>query len=299
MKSLKMKIGYFADGPWSHRALSKIFADETLEVVFICARYDNPDPILREIASNSDTPFLIHPNINSKEFTMLIAGMDCDLFISMSFNQIFRKQMINFPRLATINCHAGKLPSYRGRNVLNWALINDEKEFGITVHYVDEGVDTGDILLQEAYPITDDDNYHSLLGRAYLGCADLLYLAIKKIQTGTATRTPQASIHPVGFYCPSRRVGDEFLNWNLSSRNIFNFVRAICYPGPQARTSNNGFAVKINRVELIDGAPSYIGVNGAVLQKENGTLLVKTGDSFIRIVEWSSETVINVGDRFN
>jgi methionyl-tRNA formyltransferase len=65
----------------------------------------------------------------------------------MSFNQIFKSEIINLPRLKTINCHAGKLPFYRSRNILNWVLINDEKEFGITVHYVDEGIDTGDIIL--------------------------------------------------------------------------------------------------------------------------------------------------------
>lgn len=298
MSSAKMKIGYFADGPWSHRALDKLLADETLEVVFICARFDNPDPVLRERASSRTIPFLVHPNINSEEFASLIAGLECDLFVSMSFNQIFRKQMITLPPLATINCHAGKLPFYRGRNILNWALINDEQEFGITVHYVDEGIDTGDIILQETYPITDADDYRSLLERAYAGCADVLYRAIQKIQTGAATRTPQVSIHPVGFYCSSRKAGDEVLNWSLSSREVFNFTRAICHPGPQARTFNNGHEVKVNRVELIENAPSYIGTPGAVLQKEEGAFLVKTGDSFVRVVEWSSESAIKVGDRF-
>lgn len=66
-----------------------------------------------------------------------------------------------------INCHAGKSPLYRGRNILNRALINDEKEFGITVHYVDEGIDTGDIILQRVYEITDEENYATLLDRAH------------------------------------------------------------------------------------------------------------------------------------
>ena len=73
----------------------------------------------------------------------------------MSFNQIFRKDIINLTPIGIINCHAGKLPFYRGRNILNWVLINDEKEFGITVHFVDEGIDTGDIILQKTFPITD------------------------------------------------------------------------------------------------------------------------------------------------
>jgi methionyl-tRNA formyltransferase len=97
----------------------------------------------------------------------------------MSFNQIFREEIMNMPPLKTINCHAGQLPFYRGRNILNWALINDEKCFGITVHYVDSGIDTGDIILQRTYPINDADNYKSLLEVAYTECANILYDAIK------------------------------------------------------------------------------------------------------------------------
>ena len=88
------------------------------------------------------------------------------------------------PRLKTINCHAGKLPFYRGRNILNWALINDEKEFGVTVLYMDEGIDTGDIVLQKTFPITEMDDYSTLLNRAYQECASLLFQSIKRIING-------------------------------------------------------------------------------------------------------------------
>jgi methionyl-tRNA formyltransferase len=90
--------------------------------------------------------YLKYENINSKNFIERIKTYFCDLFVSMSFNQIFKDEIINLTPLRIINCHAGKLPFYRGRNILNWVLINDEKEFGITVHYVDEGIDTGDFI---------------------------------------------------------------------------------------------------------------------------------------------------------
>ena len=298
MSFTKMRLGYFADGPWSHRALDKILADVSLEVVFICARFDNPDAELHKIAAERGIPFLTHTDINSEAFASMISDLPCDLFVSMSFNQIFRRRMIDLPQAKTINCHAGKLPFYRGRNILNWVLINDDREFGITVHYVDEAVDTGDIVLQEIFPITDADNYGTLLERAYVGCADVLYRAIQSIQTGSSTRTPQRSIHPVGSYCSSRKAGDEILNWNTTSREVFNFVRAISRPGPQARTFTNGYEVKVNRVDLVPNAPTYIGIPGAILQKDNGVLLVKTNDSFVRVVDWSSESPIKVGDRF-
>jgi len=178
-----MKIGYFADGPWAHQAFDKLISDSLIEMQFITVRYDNRDTELIKRAEENHIPVELSENINSEEFVNRMKLYEPDLFVSMSFNQIFKSEMINLPKLKTINCHAGKLPFYRGRNILNWALINDEKEFGITVHYVDEGIDTGDIILQETYPITDEDDYSTLLTRAYDGCADVLYRAIKMLQS--------------------------------------------------------------------------------------------------------------------
>jgi methionyl-tRNA formyltransferase len=290
-------IGYFADGVWSHRALERLLEDQVFDIAFICARFDAPDPLLREMARAKGIPFLVHKNINSDDFFGIVKAFDCDLFVSMSFNQIFRRNIIELPAFKTINCHAGKLPFYRGRNILNWALINDESEFGITVHYVDETVDTGDIISQETYPIYDTDSYGTLLERAYIGCAEVLYKAVRDIYAGTARRVTQASIHPIGFYCSSRRVGDELIEWRLPSRELFNFVRSISHPGPQARTFNGEHELQINRVEMISGAPSYRGIPGSVLQKIGNCFLVKTADSFVRVTEWHSEGSIKVGDR--
>lgn len=294
----KLKIGYFADGPWSHQALSKLISDETLQVAFVCARDDNPDAVLKSKAAENGLDFITHPAINSTEFLNQMRGYACDLFVSMSFNQIFRSELLKMPPLKTINCHAGKLPFYRGRNILNWALINDEYEFGITVHYVDEGIDTGDILLQRCYPINDEDNYATLLVRAYEGCAINLYDAIKTVQNDNVKRVEQKSIHPLGFYCSARKDGDERLNWDQKSREIFNFVRSICRPGPEARTILDDKEVKINRVGYLSDAPVYKGVAGAVVGLDGEAFLVKTADSYIKVIEWSGCNRPRIGDRF-
>lgn len=293
-----MKIGYFADGPWSHNALIKLLSDESLQVVFVCARNDTPDPVLKLKAAENGLNFITHPKINSVEFIDAMKGYGCDLFVSMSFNQIFRSELINLPPLKTINCHAGKLPYYRGRNILNWALINDEKEFGITIHYVDEGIDTGNIILQRCYSITDEDDYASLLGRAYEGCSTNLYDAIKMVQRGDVTPITQENISPFGFYCSARRPGDERLEWNQKSRDVFNFVRAICRPGPEARTFLGDQEIKINRVKYLPDAPNHKGIPGAVVGVEPDAFYVKTFDSYIKVTEWSGCARPRIGDRF-
>jgi methionyl-tRNA formyltransferase len=293
----KLRIGYFADGPWSHNTLSNLLLDKTLQIIFICARNDTKDPVLKGMALENGLDFITHPKINSEEFLNRMKDYRCDLFVSMSFNQIFHNEIINLPPLKTINCHAGKLPFYRGRNILNWALINDESEFGITVHYVDEGIDTGDIVVQRCYRITDEDDYSTLLERAYKACSTNLYEAIKDIQKGSVTRIVQKSIHPMGFYCTARKKGDEQLEWNQLSRDIFNFVRAICQPGPEARTFLGDKEMNINKVQYLPDAPIYKGVPGIIVGIESDAFYVKTADSYIKVTQWSGCSKPRIGER--
>jgi len=293
----KIKIGYFADGPWSHNAFNLLIEDDSIEIAFIVPRTDSKDDTLKVYAEKYKIDYIKGYNINSDEFIDIAVKYECDLFVSMSFNQIFKERIINLPRFKTINCHAGKLPFYRGRNILNWALINDEKEFGITVHYIDEGIDTGDIILQRTFPISEDDNYKSLLNVSFTECATILYDAVKLVQEDKVKRIKQSDIHPVGSYCGQRKIGDEIIDWNNSSREIFNFIRAISEPGPKARTYINENEIKINRAKMIPQAPSYINIPGQIIGKTESGFIVKTNDSFIEISQIESPQKLKIGDR--
>ena len=294
----KLKIGFFGDGPWSHGALERIMADESIHVDFVCGRHRSLDQTLRQMAQNLGCPFFSDPDVNSPSFIKLMCDIKSHLFVSMSFNQIFKSMLFEMPKYKTINCHAGNLPFYRGRNILNWVLINDEKDFGITVHYIDAGIDTGDIILQKTYKIDDQDDYSTLLDRSYKECPSILYESIKLIQNGECIPVSQADIHPLGFYCSRRVAGDEMVDWHSSSREIFNFVRAICRPGPQATTRLNGELIKINRVALLQDAPVYKGKPGSILGFISDRPLVKTLDSFVQVVDFDAEIPFKVGDRF-
>ena len=295
---MKLNIGYFADGPWSHRTFDKLINDTEIKVSFICVRFGSNDKILKNYAKHYSIDYLEEKNINSKAFVHSLKKYNCDLFVSMSFNQIFKNEIINLTKFKIINCHAGKLPFYRGRNVLNWVLINDEKEFGITVHYIDEGIDTGDIILQRNYEISDLDNYKTLLEKAYVECANILYDAILMFKKNQVKSQKQIELHPQGFYCTQRKKGDEILNFNQKSREIFNFVRAICSPGPNARVYLNKKEMKIIKVELIKEAPIYKCSVGVILQKGINYFLVKTKDSFIKVTDFEYDGEIKIGDRF-
>ena len=295
---MNINIGYFADGPWSHETFNKLIKDPEIKISFVCARYESEDETLKDLAKSHKIDYLKSKNVNSEEFISVIAKYDCDLLVSMSFNQIFKTRMINLTKYKTINCHAGKLPFYRGRNVLNWVLINDEKEFGITVHYIDEGIDTGDIILQKTFPITDYDNYRTLLKKAYIECANVLYETISMFKKGNVKAYKQNKLHPSGFYCSQRIKGDEILDWRQTSREVFNFVRAICRPGPVARAFINSKEMKINKVKLIENAKNYKSIIGTIIDKTTTSFDVKTKDSFIKIIEFEFDGKIKIGDRF-
>lgn len=296
---MKLNIGYFADGPWSHLAFQKLIKDQDIKISFICVRFDTKDKTLRNYCSDYGIDYLKHENINSKDFIKNISRYECNLFVSMSFNQIFKKEIINLPNLKIINCHAGKLPFYRGRNILNWALINDEKDFGITAHFVDEGIDTGDIILQEIHQISDNDDYSSLLEVAYVECANVLYKAINLIKSQTVKAIKQKDIHPLGFYCSKRKSGDEIINWHQTTRELFNFIRAICKPGPMSRSYVSGKEIKINKAEIVKNKHSYQAIEGSVLEKDDKGIYIKTSDSFIRVTEYEFEGKIKVGDKLD
>ena len=142
------------------------------------------------------------------------------------------------------------------------------------------------------------DNYATLLEKAYVECASILYEAVCLFKGGDVAGKKQIQIHPTGFYCSQRKFGDEVLDWSQSSEDIFNFVRAICFPGPKARAFINGKEVEINKVELVSNAVSYKCITGAILHIDKEKVLVKTGDSFVKIIEYKTEAKLKVGDRF-
>ena len=283
-----MKIGYFADGPWSHKALERIVSDRRLEISFIVPRYDSQDSVLKEWAKKLGVDFIPMKNVNSKDSINKLKSYKADIFVSMSFDQIIKKEVIHLPEKGFINCHAGALPFYRGRNVLNWVLINDEKEFGVTVHYIDEGIDTGDIILQKKSLITDDDSYKTLLERAIDLCDKTLYEAIVKILNGENQRIKQKEIDPVGSYFRIRKEGDEWINWEWTSRKIFNFIRAITDPGPCAQTMFKENLIKIRNSKEIPNSPKYVCVPGEIVGKTDDSLILKTGDSTLSINSYDS-----------
>lgn len=282
-----MNIGFWGDGPWAHEALARLIKNKIFNVRYVVGRYSHYDEKLKSIAELHDKPFYRPENANNIKFLNTIASHSVDINVSMSYDQIIKLPLINSAPLGFINCHAGALPFYRGRNVLNWAIINGEEHFGITVHYIDEGIDTGDIICQEFIEILAEDDYQSVLKKAERSCPIILEEALVNLSKNAINKTKQSSIHPVGFYCCKRVPGDEKIDWNWSSLRVVDFIRGISFPAPCARTWVNGTELKILSAEIVNGAPQFIGVPGEVIGRCDKGNFVKTGDSYVLIKQIS------------
>lgn len=278
-----MKIGFWGEGPWAHDSLERLLRSDLFKVLFVVGRANVYDQTLESIAKNSQIPFFRPGNANDEEFLSIVTGYCPDINVSMSYDQILRRRLIESAPLGFINCHAGALPFYRGRNVLNWALINGETKFGITVHYIDEGIDTGDIIKQEFVDILPEDDYGSILKKAERYCPCVLESALRDIVAGTSIRISQNSIHPVGFYCGRRIDGDELIDWSLSSECIHNFVRGITLPAPCAYTYFQDRQIRVVATKIVHEAPTYLGVCGEVVGRCSEGINVKTGDTVLLV----------------
>ena len=162
-----------------------------------------------------------------------------------------KDNLLLIPKLFTINLHAGKLPKYRGSSPLNWALINDEKEFTISIIKVDSGVDSGDIIRQQEIPIRKRDNIFSLHEKANYYFQKLLIEVINQIKNDSYVLTPQNK-EDVSYF-PLRFKEDGFILFDqFKAREVHNKIRALTTPYPCAFTFYKSKKIFLEESELND-----------------------------------------------
>ena len=274
-----MRILYFGDGPWASKGLERLVY-QGQSVAGVVLRRHPSDLTLEETARRLAIDVLQPEKVNATDFISTVAGLGPELCISMSYDQILRKALLELPELGFVNFHAGKLPYYRGRNVINWAIINNETSIGLTAHYLDQGIDTGDIILQRTLPIEWEDTYGDVLDRVTDAFPDLIADTVGLIESGCAPRQPQA--HLSGTYFCARRDGDEWIDWSSTSLEIYNKIRAIAHPAPGAKTLLDGQPLTIWRATYDPSWPAYVATPGQVVGRDAGKgVVVKTGDATI------------------
>lgn len=276
------RVLLYGDGSWAAATLVRLLA-EGHEVPAVVLRARPSDGTLAEAAHAAGVPVLQFGRANGADALDAVRALAPEVILSVAFNEILRAPLLELARVGCINVHAGKLPEYRGRNVINWALINGETEIGVTAHLMDEGIDTGDLLLQQLVPVGWTDGYGDVLARVVEAVPRVAAEAVAGLASGHLR--PQPQLDAWATYFGGRGPDDEWLDWSASSRALHNKIRAITRPAPGARTLLGRAPVVIWRALWEPGWPVYTATPGQVVGYREGGTLVKTGDSTLLVLE--------------
>jgi methionyl-tRNA formyltransferase len=210
-----------------------------------------------------------------------------DVIFSFYYRRLLGRALLDFPPLGAINLHGSLLPKYRGRAPINWALVHGEALTGVTLHYMDERADHGDIIAQRPVPIAVEDTALTLSRKLTAAARDLVGDTYPLIVSGRAPRIPQD--HAAATQFGRRRPADGLIDWRASAWRIYNLVRAVTRPFPGAFTFYEGRRVLVWEARPPRGRQSA-GQPGQVLGVGVGKSLdVVTGDGILEVLRLQFE----------
>lgn len=248
---------------------------------------------VKVIAENYNLPIIEMEQIND-EFIAKIESLKPDIIVVAAYGSILPKKILSIPKYGSLNVHASILPKYRGPSPIQNALLRGEKEAGVTIMLMDEGIDTGDILSQEKIQIGEDETLIELYARlADLG-ARLLVDVIPRWITGEIKSTVQDNSKAV--ICELIEKADGKVNWNESAQNIYNCYRALTpWPGIFSFWEKNGslFRLKLNKISLKKDGAAKSHHLGKVFSSGD-EVLVETGEGQIKLLEVQLEGKTNM-----
>lgn len=235
-----------------------------------------PSPVKELALQHGITP-LQPGKVKEEAFQEHIRALQPELIVVVAYGQILPKSILKIPQYGAVNVHASLLPQYRGAAPIVWAILKGEKTTGVTTMLMDEGMDTGDILLQEEIPIEEADTAETLQQRLALLGAQLLMETLEKMKAGNIHPIPQD--HSKATYAPPLKKEDGRIDWRKEAKEIDLQVRAFD-PWPGAFTELDGRLLKVYRGEVRKGKPA--GKAGTVVWAGSDFIEVETGnDSFL------------------
>ncbi|MBU0986277.1 MAG: methionyl-tRNA formyltransferase [Proteobacteria bacterium] len=239
----------------------------------------SPPPV-KTIALQLGYDVIQPATVRTAEFEALMVKFEPEIVIVIAFGHILPKNILAVPKLATINLHASLLPKYRGPAPIQWAVINGENETGITTMLMDEGMDTGDILLSSKINIDPDDTAGTLHDRLARQGADLILQTLKALENDGLKPVPQD--HNRATYAPLLKKNDGHIDWKMPAEKLDPFIRGMT-PWPGAFTSYGNKRLKIFKagaiLKQINESP------GTVVNSYPDELHVATGKGVLSIME--------------
>ena len=279
-----MKIVFLGEDAFSLLALdSLVKANHEILGVF-CPKYNNLIySRLEKYCIQMGICFERISNFKETSFVDKIKLLRPDLQVICHFQKIIHKDLIDAPKFGTINLHPSLLPNYRGMAPQHWPILNGDKETGVTVHFVDEGVDTGDIIIQRKLIIEDNWNVFDLQIKMKPIYSSIIKDAVDIIFEGNHKYYIQSNLK--GSYYKRLKISDCIIKLDITSRDAYNIVRAVSFPYFGARFDN----LIIWKAELFDfDSPEYISIFNhklGYIEFNSHEKYIKFKDGLIKIIK--------------
>ena len=243
-----------------------------------------PTPV-KEVAMKYNLPVYQPKKVREPEFVEVLRGLKPDVMVVAAFGQIISKEILEMPKYGCINVHASLLPAYRGAAPIQWAVINGDKESGVTIMQMDEGIDTGDMIEKVVVPIAEDETGGSLFDKLSQAGAKLCVKVLQDLEDGKAVREKQ----PEESTTPYARMIDKkmgAIDWEKPAKEIEQLIRGL-NPWPSAYTRLQGKTLKIWKAEVLlehsQEAP------GQITEVTKDSIVVQTGQGRLKILELQLE----------
>lgn len=259
-----------------------------------------------ELARSAGIPVILPANVNDAAVVAAIARVEAHFLFSFYFRQMLARQVLGLASEGALNLHGSLLPRYRGRSPVNWVLVNGELETGVTLHYMDEKPDHGDIVAQRRVTICYEDTARSLTLKLADAARELLRESYPLLVRGLAPRIPQD--HRGSSYFGGRRPEDGLIDWRWSAASIRNLIRAVTDPWPGAFGRFRGRKLAIWRAAE---APALDCPAGTLVVEPDGEPRVATGAGSLILLDvtwegsprapaavWARAAAIVGGERF-
>lgn len=234
---------------------------------------------VKECALSHQIPVFQPTKLRDGTALAQIKELSPELIVVAAYGRILPKEILDYPPLGCINVHSSLLPKYRGAAPINWAILNGDQNTGVTIMYMAEALDAGDIIAQATTPITTAENAVELTARLALLGGELLVRTVSELEQGTATRTPQSENEVTLAPMLSKEL--SAMDFTRPAQELHNQVRGL-FPWPSAVTTVSSLRCKISKTELGQGS----GTPGTVLEAGKQGILVACGcETALRILE--------------
>jgi len=292
-----IKVVYMGTPDFSLEPLKVLM--EQMSVVLVVSK---PDAIVgrkkvltsspvKKLAMENDIP-VFTPESIKKDYQPIIDAQP-DLIVTCAYGKIIPKELIDYPKYGCVNIHASLLPKYRGSAPIQWALINGESETGITLMYMDEFMDTGDIIDTIKYTIKDSDDIGILHDELSILGGKILKRNLKNLISGNITRIKQNDKEAT--YAPMIERNMEELDFNDSVENINNKIRAFS-PWPLTRTKIKDEEIKIIKAHYNNGKSE---VNKLYVTKDSLGIGAKDGIIYLDIIKPIGKNAMEIKNYIN